>query len=46
VARLAAGEPFAVEVTIASPAGSTLPRPWIGVRVSTWAGDLVANIEN
>jgi len=46
VMEIASGEGLSVELEVALGPGATIPRPWIGVRLYTWYGELVAHVAN
>lgn len=46
VTEIPCGESFSVALQMHVREGFSIPRPWIGVRIYTWYGELVAHLAN
>src|SRR5262249_37541965 len=46
VKEIPCGEDMTVEINLAVRTGSAIPRPWIGIRILSALGDLIAHIAN
>lgn len=44
--ELPCGDPLTVEIGLDVQPGTSIPRPWIGVRLYSWHGELLAHVAN